>query len=367
MRFHIEGTRALQIGLLALLVICFGQTMWWILDEAHFTDRSIRRTIELLREQARAANRLVDEGADPREVLAHFPRLELDAATGKFRASPEHVERLRDERWHRLNRYGWEGGFFLVVLVAGMAILARAIRQDARLRRRQQNFLAAVSHEFKTPLASMRLSTETLALRDPPGERRRELLDRILADLGRIEVMVTNLLDSARLEEARLEYFPGRVPLEPVVRVSVEKVKETSIGRESSVEWNVEEDLEVYADPVAVQSVVHNLVDNALKATRERTDGRVVLRAVRDGRFARLEVEDNGVGFPPREAKRLFDKFYRLGNEMRRRTRGSGLGLYLAGRLVRMGGGKIWARSEGEGKGSVFVVTWPLPGKRDGE
>ena len=107
----------------------------------------------------------------------------------------------------RVNRVLWEGGFFLVVLIGGMAVLTRTLRHDAELRRRQQNFLAAVSHEFKSPLASIQLAAETLVLRSRDDDGKR-LGARILEDGERLLRMIDNLLDTTRLEEGRQHLTP---------------------------------------------------------------------------------------------------------------------------------------------------------------
>ena len=124
------------------------------------------------------------------------------------------------------------------------------------------------------------------------------------------------------------------------------------------VETHVEPGLAIHADPVAARTVLHNLFDNAIKATALGGGGRVRVEARRRARFVELAVTDTGVGFEPREAARLFEKFYRSGDELRRRSRGSGLGLYLVRSLVEQGGGRVWAESEGPGRGATFGVSW---------
>ena len=113
------------------------------------------------------------------------------------------IAELDSEADARINRIFWEGGFFLIVLLGGLTIMTRTIRLDAELRRRQQNFLAAVSHEFKSPLASIRLAAETLTRHSDSAEDIQRLGNRILADDERLLRMVENLLDTTRLEEGQ--------------------------------------------------------------------------------------------------------------------------------------------------------------------
>jgi signal transduction histidine kinase len=352
-------TRAWQIVLLILLAICVAQLLWWILDEAHYTHQVATRTAELYRRSARAANALLAAGVSAERISALFPFLSRSPDGKTFELAAPVREQLWRDRFHRLNRYGWEGSFFLVVLLAGMSILARTLRQEAELQRRQQNFLAAVSHEFKSPLASLRLSAETLALRDLPGPRRQALVGRMLDDLGRLERMVLNLLDTTRIEEGRIGYRPERLPLQPLVQSVLAELDQLARASSVSLRNEVPAELSVWIDPLAARTVLQNLVDNAINATAAAGGGGVVLRA-REGRGAvQLEVADSGIGFAPEEADRLFEKFYRTGDEMVRRSRGSGLGLYLVQRFVELGGGTVRAASAGPGSGAVFKVDWP--------
>jgi signal transduction histidine kinase len=239
-----------------------------------------------------------------------------------------------------------------------MAILWRALRQEADLRRRQQNFLAAVSHELRSPIASLQLTTETLARRQLEEPKRHELLRRSLEDLERLSRLVGNLIASARFEEQRVRLERSRVLLVSAVDVALDDLERA--GRDTTrVEIVLEPGLAVFADATGVATVVRNLLENALEATTPDAAVRV-LGAVRDG-WVVLRVEDDGVGFEPHQAERLFEKFYRPGDELRRSSRGTGLGLYLVRSFVGLEGGKVTASSAGAGAGAIFEVRWPLP------
>jgi signal transduction histidine kinase len=361
-RRSIDPQRALQVGFLVLLLVCVAQVVWWIIDQVAFTRAMQGRLLEHYEADAAAAELLVAEGCAVGEVQALFPYLVASPDGDGFDIRRAVIEEMDEERRRRIRRYGWEGSFFLLVLVAGLAVLAQALRQDVLLRRRQQNFVAAVSHELKSPLASLRLSLETLSMRDPPAERRRQLVERTLEDLQRLEVMVANMLDTARIEEGRLHLEPARVRVAEVAGGVLDEVRGRAAEAGVALELDVAPGLEVLADPVALRAVLRNLADNALKATEASGGGTVRVAGAREDGIVRVEVVDDGVGFDPGEARRLFEKFYRPGDELRRRSRGSGLGLYLVRSYVELDGGSVAAESEGPGRGARFIVRWPAPG-----
>ena len=273
--------------------------------------------------------------------------------------SRDSVDEYEDEQRSRLNRFGWEGTFFLLVLLAGMAVLWRALRRSAELRRRQENFLAAVTHELKSPIASIRLAAETLELRDPPAEKRVELVGRMLGALDRLESTVVKVLDTASVEEGARRAAPERIDLAEEVRGLIAVLERRAEEGRVRLAYEADDATGVHADRAAVRSVLQNLVDNAIQSSAAAGGGRVDLRLERDGASVRVTVTDDGVGFPPEEAERLFEKFYRTGDELRRRSKGSGLGLYLVKRLVEAGGGSVRAESAGPGQGATFTVSWP--------
>jgi signal transduction histidine kinase len=318
-------TRSVQVGFVVLLLVCTAQLAFWIWDEWRYT--------QLMTERLAAAL----------------------AVTG---AGPEQIAALVAERAQRLNRYAWEGAFFLAVLVAAMAVVLKALREESELRRRQEQFLAAVSHEFKSPLASLRLSVETLSLRDPGPAERAELVRRVIVELGRLERMVANTLDTSRLASGG-EAHPERVALTDIVTEMTDELSEFAAECGVRVNASVPPALVVLADRDGVRTVVRNLLHNAIKASPR--EGVVRVHGQAETHDVLLVVSDDGVGFPPRDAPRLFEQFYRVEGDGRGRMQGTGLGLYLVDRLVTHAGGRVRAESAGLGLGAVLSVRWPRP------
>ena len=317
----IQGRRELTVKVLLILLVL---ASYWIYDHVRYT-QSVRSQL----------TELYDSQTDRAEIAA----LDRDADM-------------------RINRILWEGGFFLVVLLGGLTVMTRTIRHDAELRRRQQNFLAAVSHEFKSPLASIRLAAETLALRSKEPEAAR-LSQRILADDDRLLRMVENLLDTTRLEEGRHKLKPAPLELAPLIATIAEAASERAAHAGITINRDIDSDIHLTIDRTALEAILSNLLDNSLNACIAGSGKEIKIRARRLGSGVQLSVSDDGAGFPSEDAEMIFEKFYRAGDEMRRSTPGSGLGLYIVRRLVELSDASISARSDGPGHGAEFLITWP--------
>ena len=357
MNLHHETrrTRTLQISFLVLLVLCNAQLGWWLVDQVRYTGEMRDRSEAALQADVTKASAALRAGALLAEVRALYPGLQLDSRSVTI--MPSIIAQLDADRWHRLNRYWWEGAFFLAVLLAAMVVVYRALRDQAELHRRQEGFLATVSHELKSPLASMRLSAETLSLRDPPAQRRAELVERLLQDLARLERLIGNILDTSRLSEPTIRTSPESLVMAEEVGAAIQEVAVQAADNRTSVTADIPETLAIHADRDAVRTVLRNLLHNAVRAT---AGGRVMVSArVVDGR-AHVEVRDNGAGFDPALALRLFGKFYRPTGTDRSQRGGTGLGLYLVRRYAELDGGSVGASSDGPGHGACFTVDWPI-------
>ncbi len=361
MKRSLDRSRPLRIAFLAILVFSAAQVVWWMIDQRRLVLVETARLGEAHEHLRDAANALVTGGADAGEVARRFPGLVAAGAPGRQRVEvePSTLAALSDEHARRLRQYAWEGSFFLLVLGACMAVIARTLREESRLRLRQQNFIASVTHELKSPLASLQLSAETIQLRRPEGEKLALLAGRMLGDVRRLEGMVGKILDTASLESGRLQLRKERLDLARVADEIADEFADRARARGIELERAVPAGLTVAADPGAVRTILRNLVDNALRATAAAGGGRVAIRGRAAGDRVELEVADTGVGFEPAEAPRLFEKFYRPGDEMVRTTRGTGLGLYLVKRFAELEQGQVSAVSEGPGTGARFTVAWP--------
>lgn len=353
---HDKKVRRAQIVFLVVLAVSAGQVLWWVIDQSLYAQAVHDRWKSLYEADVIAAVQLLDRGTRKESIQGLFPH--LDVSLDEVVVSPDALALLEDERHSHLNQYVWEGFFFLGVIFAGMGVILGAVRRDSQLRRWQNNFLAAVTHELKSPLASLQLAAETLELRDGNREQRKKLLARILSDIERLTSTVSKVIETERLDQRHVHREPRRLGLADVVDDAVTGIELRAKEAGVEVRVDVPDSLFIEADPVGVRTVLRNLLDNAVKAmVAQGGDVKVHAEQTADG--VRLAVADEGVGFPAEEAKNLFEKFYRVGDELRRTGPGSGLGLYLTRQFVELDGGRISAESEGPGHGATFTVIWP--------
>jgi signal transduction histidine kinase len=349
-----KATRVFQLTVLALLVVSVVQVGWWLLDQRAYTVERVRLAREAYAQQTAAAQALLDSGASGDHVRQLLPGIVVSG--GRAALAPELEQALTTEERHRYNQYAWEGSFFLLALAACIAVIARALREEARVHEEQDSFLALVAHQFKTPLASLQLSLETLALRAPAPEAARTLIERMLADLARMELMVTQILESARLERGRVEFKSEALQLAGAVARVVAQLEDRARQERITISSDIAPGLHVLSDPLALDVVVRNVLENALTAVQGLGEGTIALSArAADGEVA-LCVRDSGVGFAPADGARLFEKFTRLPGAGGRY--GTGLGLFIVRRLMELAQGRVSAHSDGVGRGASLTLTW---------
>lgn len=246
--------------------------------------------------------------------------------------------------------------FFLLVLV-GLVWLSVRIVVEMRLNQSQRAFLDAVTHELKTPLASFRLGLETLGRHELAEPARRAFLSRMGEDLDRLESTVAQVLAAARSEESpRTRRRPRSVELSSLLLEHVAELRARHRLGAEAVELVELAPMRVRGDSAELSLVFRNLLENAIKYSRDPIRIRVGVAETADGRV-QVEVADQGIGIPKPELDRIFQRFYRTGREVQRSVSGLGLGLFVARTLLRKHGGRIVALSDGVGRGSRFVVT----------
>jgi signal transduction histidine kinase len=309
-----------------------------------------------LRERAWAIETLYPQVAVvPSPVAEDDPPLLDKAAYLTLR--PEFLRAIEKARRTDILRAASESSFLALVVLYGFGLIYRKLAEEMDLKLRQHNFIAAVTHELKTPISALRVWTETLFSRSLSEEQRLRIHSLMDQDLERLTELVGNLLDVARAEAGSLDLRLASLDLGPWIRITCEGMNQRLGVGALGLRLELAPAIWVQADAKALGTVVENLLSNAYKYAAEPRQTTVTLDA--DGDNAVLVVSDRGHGISPKELPRLFQRFYRVGDEMTRQVPGTGLGLFLTKEIVLRHGGTIQAASRGPGLGSAFTIRIP--------
>lgn len=246
-----------------------------------------------------------------------------------------------------------EGFVFITVLITGVYFVRRSFKREMAVNKQQKNFLLAVTHELKTPIAVSKLSLETIANRKLDEQKQKEIIQKAILETDRLNNLIENILLGVKIEEKSVELKKQKVNLSEMLLRQVEMYHHT-IGRHHQLEIDIAENVQAEIDARYFPSIISNLYENAVKYTPEGSCIGVGLHTSQ-GRIE-LSVWDNGPGIPDAEKNRIFERFYRGGNEETRTTKGTGLGLFITRQLVEMHNGRIECKNN-QPQGAVFLVT----------
>jgi signal transduction histidine kinase len=249
-----------------------------------------------------------------------------------------------------------EGSFFALLLLVLMGMLWRTFRREVELERQHRNFLSAVTHELKSPLAAIRLALETITAGRATGDATKRFLNNALDDAGRLEDLVQKVLEATRFSEGGSVVLRNDVHLSRVVEEAVGAFRRRAAASGAALDLTIEPDIFGAIDEEAMSIAVSNILENAIKYGGEPP--RITVNLTLKGHHAILEIGDNGNGIPEEDVDRVFDRFFRSGDEMTRSTRGTGLGLYLVQQIAEAHRGSVAIQSTGA-DGTVFRVTLP--------
>jgi signal transduction histidine kinase len=267
---------------------------------------------------------------------------------------------MLDEYRRRIIMMVSEGSFFALLLLVLMGLLWRSFRREVELERQHRNFLSAITHELKSPLAAMRLAIETVSARRASEDIAQRFLGNALEDADRLEDLVQKVLEATRYGDDRSEIDLRIVDFSDLVEESVEVFSRRALANGARLEARISPGIHAELDREAMAIAVSNLLENAVKYGGEPPV--VEIDLVCGGNQVMLEVSDNGRGILEEEQRMIFGRFYRSGDEMTRTTGGTGLGLYLVQQIVEAHHGKVGVAATGP-EGTTFRVS--LPGREE--
>jgi len=246
------------------------------------------------------------------------------------------------------------GIVFFALIIAGMVVNTIFLVRELRRSEQHDSFINAVTHELKTPVASIRLHLETLQRRELPEEQRQSFYRVMLSDTDRLTETVEQVLRAGRAK--------AEVDFRSIVRDCMETVRirhhlppEMLRYQEGSSNGA---GLTVRGSAEDLRTAVFNVLDNAVKYSGNQVDVRVQLEAPDEKRIV-LRVQDQGVGVPPEDVKRIFKRFYRVSDRAMSHIKGTGLGLFIVRAIAKKHGGRVFAESEGEGQGTTITLELP--------
>ena len=254
------------------------------------------------------------------------------------------------------------GSLLFLLLIGGLVLILILLVREVRLNERQSNFVSAVTHELKTPVASLRLYLDTLEMRDLPEARKREFYRTMRQDLDRLHGTINNVLNAAMYTD-RPVVDPQPLDFSRLVQRSIDLTRTRHQLSPETFTFSGPANLRLLGDQEALETAVVNLLDNAVKySPKDQVRVEVEVSADGDGQ-AQLRVRDHGVGMSRSHLHFVFNRFYRIGQEVRRSHTGTGLGLFIVKSVVKGHRGTVSADSPGPDRGSTFTIT--LPGLLD--
>jgi signal transduction histidine kinase len=252
------------------------------------------------------------------------------------------------------------GTVVFAAMLLGLTFYLILMIKEVRLNQRQANFVDSVTHELKSPIASLKLYLETLEMRTLSEEQRAHFYNVMDHELERLDHLITQLLEVGRLDAIGIQAEPVDVPLVPLLQKCAQSIcAHHQRDPAATVTFDVQPAV-IHARPLILETVFRNLLDNAVKYAGDPPQVEVQVRVTERGRVL-TRISDNGEGVPPELRKRIFRMFFRAGSELTRRQKGTGLGLYIVQTLVRQMKGRINVQGRSGASGSIFEVD--LPGR----
>ena len=265
----------------------------------------------------------------------------------------EQGNELEKKLFHRRTMIMGEGMVFLILLVIAFLRVRNTFNKEAELASQQKNFLLSVTHELKSPIASAKLAIETLLKRDLEKEKQKEILANALSDTERLHKLVDNMLLAARIDNSAFELHKENVNLSEYIDMGMKQAIQIFAPSQKIV-LDIQPNISFDIDRTIFPSIFLNLFENAAKYSPNNSMIKIILKE--EGNGVVLSVSDEGSGISEEEKQNIFKKFYRVGNEEVRKTKGTGLGLYIVKYLVEKHNGTVLVKNNLP-SGSVFEIV----------
>ena len=263
----------------------------------------------------------------------------------------EKYAKIETDKKIKTAQYIGEGSIFFLLIGAGAIFVYRAVNRELKLSRQQQNFMMAITHELKTPIAVSRLNLETLQLRKLDDAQQQRLIQNTLQETNRLNALCNNMLISSQIEAGGYRITNEEINISELVQNCLNDF--TTRFPQRKFQSQISEETFVTGDIMLLQIAINNLVDNAVKYSPKENS--IAVTVLQNSPNIEIQVKDEGPGIDEPEKKKVFEKFYRAGNEATKHAKGTGLGLYLTKKIVTAHKGKISIKDNNP-KGCIFII-----------
>ncbi|MBA3704763.1 MAG: HAMP domain-containing histidine kinase [Bacteroidetes bacterium] len=261
---------------------------------------------------------------------------------------------LQEKLHNRWIMIAGESSVFVALLLFGIFQIRKTFKKDAELAQQQKNFLLSVTHELKSPIASAKLQLQTLEKRDLDRDKQKEIIANAISDTDRLNKLVSTILLAAQIENSIYSTNKEESDLSDyIIRIMNQTME--SFNYKQKIVLAIEPKIFMNMDKVNFQSIILNIFENAVKYSSE--DSTITVDLKKQNNKIIFRISDEGVGIPEDKKRAVFQKFYRIGNEETRNTKGTGLGLYIVNYLVEQHSGIVSVKDNSP-KGSIFEITF---------
>lgn len=263
------------------------------------------------------------------------------------------TDTIKDVEQRKIAQYIGEGSIFLLLILGGAFYIFRSVRKQFKSAQQQQNFMIAITHELKTPIAVTKLNLETLQKRKLEDTQQQRLIQNTIQEANRLNALCNNMLLASQIEAGGYSITKEEINFS---ELTTECINDFAIRfPQRNIQHTIEKDLFVEGDRLLLQMAINNLIDNALKYSPKESPVTVELTSTKN--TISLSVKDEGKGIATTEKKKIFDKYYRIGNTATKGAKGTGLGLFLTKKIAQQHNANI-SVTDNIPTGCIFVINF---------
>jgi two-component system, OmpR family, phosphate regulon sensor histidine kinase PhoR len=337
--------------ILFVTIIMIAELSWWIIFTNRNTNERINDIKKVFQEQKYLAEYMLERGLHDPDLHEKFKDYVIITHENKVFINQEMLNYRLNRESSKRTMFVSETSLFFILIFVSLLYVYKSYRTELHINSLQHNFMLSISHELKTPLASIKLYLQTLLGKNLEQKQKERFANIAINEVDRLTALIENILLSVKLDEKYDFKDEEKQLVSKSILQTLEKFKLTS---SYIFKANIDDNISSRIKPDIFTIIVNNLVSNAIKYGND--EGEITINLFKNDDKMILEVSDNGPGISDDERKNIFDRFYRIGSENERKQTGTGLGLYIVSQIVKGLEGEIECLAN-NGKGSIFRIT----------